>query len=198
MTDILIGIGALQAAIVEILGRADERGEGAVVERVREGIVRIQRENLLESFGDLQSKAVVNGIAGVVRVIEQAGVGIGRRATGIESVVEEGLSRGPTRRRSFRRRTVRSAGSDAGNGGAGGSAEWRTDVEIFGANQMVRGNPEIACADGKPVGKLAVYFEVGLLGVRDFAVVLDHASACGAGRRARTGNVLVRHLAGGD
>src|SRR5271156_1487546 len=40
--------------------------------------------------------------------------------------------------------------------------------------------------------------QVRLFGVWNLAVVLHHARACGAGRRARTGDELVWDLAGGD
>src|ERR1700733_9396692 len=43
-----------------------------------------------------------------------------------------------------------------------------------------------------------INLQVGLFGVGDLAVVLHHAGACGAGRRARTGDELVWYLAGSD
>src|SRR5271156_7045750 len=113
------------------------------------------------------------GIAGIVSVIEQAGIAEGRRAPRIQSIVEEGLSGRPAHWRRFGRRTCRSAGCDAWNGGAGGGAEGRADVEVFGANQVVRRNPQIASADREALEEFAVNFQVGLFRVWNLAVVLD-------------------------
>ena len=96
------------AAIVEILRCADESGERAVVEGVREGVVGVEVENLVESSIQLQSEAVVIGIAGVVSVIKQAGIVVCGRAAGFSPSV---------RKTPFRLASLQEAASAAGNSG---------------------------------------------------------------------------------
>src|SRR3984885_13672629 len=195
LTNVLVGIGVFQRAIVEILGRAEERREGAVVECMRPSVISVKGEDSVESFGQLESEAVVIGIAGVVCVIEQAGIGKRGRAAGIDAVVEERLSCRPCWRRSFwcgipRNTATRSSGSDAGNRRAGGGAERRADVEVFGTHEVVRRNKQVAGAECEAPGDFAVTFQVGLFRVGDLAVVLHHARTCGAGRRTLAGDEL--------
>ena len=57
VANVLVGVGALKRAVVKILRRADESGEGAIVESVREGVVGVQAEILAESFDHLKSES---------------------------------------------------------------------------------------------------------------------------------------------
>src|ERR1700739_3075205 len=66
---VLVRVCPFERSVIEILRRADEGGEGAIVQGVREGIVGVQAEILAESFDHLKSEPVINRIAGVVCVI---------------------------------------------------------------------------------------------------------------------------------
>ena len=201
LTDILVGVGALERPFVQILGRADERGESTVVNRMRESVVGVQAEDLAPAFDCLQGKAVVIGIAAVVSVIEQAGVVIGRtsshRISRRSGIAEEIFPRGVVCRRSGRGSAIEKISrSRLGHGGAGGSAEERANVKVFGADEVVSRDPHVAGADRKTVSDLPVDLEIGLLGVRNLAAWVNQSVAGRARRRARTFDELVGHLAG--
>ena len=65
------------------------------------------------------------------------------------------------------------------------------------SDQVVRGNEEIARADGEAVSDFAIDFEIGLLGIRNLAVVVDHAGASRDGLVRHAGKILRRHHARG-
>src|SRR5208337_3673664 len=63
MPNILYGIRPFQIPFIQILGRADERGERAIVEGVGESVVRIEVEVLAHAPGQRDVAAVVHGDA---------------------------------------------------------------------------------------------------------------------------------------
>src|ERR1700746_2666852 len=74
VTNVLVGVGALKRSVVKILRGADESGEGAIVRGVREGVVGAQAKIFAESLDHLESEPVIDRIARVVRVVQQAGI----------------------------------------------------------------------------------------------------------------------------
>src|SRR5579862_4893285 len=154
VANVLIGVGALERAIVKILRRADESSESAVVESMRERVVGIQAEIPAESFDDLKGEPVIDGISGVIRVIEETGVVVGRTALRQARRTEKCLASRPAiwRCRCGDARGI--AGSDKRHGDlwfGGAEGKGRADVEIRSANQMVRCDKHIAGAHGKSV-----------------------------------------------
>src|ERR1700683_3791944 len=59
-------------------------------------------------------------------------------------------------------------------------------------------HPEIPRANREPMSNFPVDLKIGLLGIGDFAVVLDHTRTSSARWRAGPCDELVRNLTGGD
>src|SRR5271167_4817223 len=137
---VLVRIRAFQRAIVEVLGRAHERGEGTVVKRVREGIVRVEVENLVKPLDQLQRHTVVNGVPGVICVIKQTGIVICRTASGTRGA-KICFTGGPARRGWWRRNAARNAGTNFGNSRIRRCAERRADVQVFRSHEMMCHDP---------------------------------------------------------
>src|SRR5262245_17839038 len=73
MARILIRRGPLLAPTEDVLGNADERRKGAVVECVRERVTGIEGRILARSLVHLQCSAVINGIPGQIVATDQTG-----------------------------------------------------------------------------------------------------------------------------
>ena len=64
--------------------------------------------------------------------------------------------------------------------------------------KMMSGDEKISGADGETVADFAVNFEIGLLGIRNTALVVHHSRTCRDGLVRRASEIFGRNDAGGD